>query len=135
MPYRQSLIRADITIGPHHLGIADRWEGADGGAELGTYDAARGRLQLGGHKTREDGTATFLCDEAFWAVWPALDRGRGSLRIRVVLVPTGDDGTPYASGPVTLTGVLQTVPTPQGDFSSNEGNAIALVFGMDAERA
>lgn len=135
MPYRQSLVRADITAGPHHLGIADKWDGGDGDSDIGTYQRASGEVTLGGPKTRDDATATYLCDEAFWAVWPALDRGRGSLRSSMVLTPVGDDGTPFASGSVTLTGTLKTVPTPSGDFSSNEGNAIALVFKMDAERA
>lgn len=135
MPYRQSLVRADVTVGTHHLGIADKWDGGEGDADIGTYQRASGPVTLGGPKTRGDGTATFLVDEAFWAVWPDLDRGRGSLRATIVLVPIGDDGTPFATGPVTLTGTLKTVPTPQGDFSSNDGNAVALVFSLDAERA
>lgn len=141
MPYRQSLVRADVTVGvgpsqtPIHIGIADKWDGGDGDSDIGSYMRASGEQTLGGPKTRDDATATFLVDEAFWAIWPELDRGRGSLRASISLVPTGDDGTPFATGPVTLNGTLKTVPTPQGDFSSNEGNAVGLVFKMDADRA
>jgi hypothetical protein len=135
VPYRQSLVKADVTIGPHHLGIADSWGGGSGGADTGTYRRASGEVALGGNKTRENGTVRFLCDEAFWAVWPDLDRNRGEYPARVVLTPTGDDGTPFASGSITLVGRLVDVPTPQGDYSSNEANSIELGLQLDAERA
>ena len=135
MPYRQSLVRADVTVGPHHLGIADAWSGGAGGADTGTYRRAGGEVALGGNKTRENGTARFLCDEAFWAVWPNLDTGRGSMPATVVITPMSDDGTPFASGSITLRGRLIDVPVPQGDFGSNEGNAIELGFQLDADRA
>lgn len=135
MGYRQSLVRWDVTIGPHHLGVADGFTGGTGGTDSGTYRRATGEVALGGNKTRENATARYLCDEAFWAVWPDLDRNRGSYEVTAVGTPVSDDGTPFATGSVTMKGRLVEVPIPQGDFGSNEANAIELGLQLDAERA
>lgn len=135
MPYRQSQWRTDVTIGPYPLGLADKWAGGGSDSDTSTYPRASGDVQLGGKKTREDGTATYLYDEAMHAVYKAIDRGAGNLGAVIVRTPLGDDGTPYAGGAFTLKGKVKGVSMPEGDYGSNDGAEVEITFTLDADLA
>lgn len=135
MAYRKSSWSTDITVDDVHLGLADQW--ADGGivADTQTYPRANGPKNLGGTRTRNTGTATYLYDETIDACFRRLDQGAGSLDAVIHRTPLGDDGTPMASGGFTLTGKLKEVPQPDGNYGDNTGADIALVFDLDPDIA
>lgn len=135
MPSRQSLWSTDITVGGIHLGLADKWDGGESTVTSGVYWRATGKKSLGGVPDRNDGTATYLYDEKLHASFRALNDGNGNLDAIIIRTPLNDDGTPFAGGGFTMTGVLQEVPMPSGDYSSNDGADVALVFQLDGPLA
>lgn len=135
MPNRQSEWETDITVDDIHLGKADKWDGGGIVADSTTYFRATGPKNLGGTRSRSTGTATYLYDETLDASFRALDAGAGSLNAVIHRTPLGDDGTPMASGGYTLTGKLKEVPQPAGDYSSNDGADVAIVFDLDPDIA
>lgn len=135
MPYRQSQWSTDITVDAIHLGLADKWDGGGTAADSQTYPRANGPKNLGGTRARGDGTATYLYDETLDAAFKALDAGAGELDAIIHRTPLGDDGTAFASGGFTMTGKLKEVPQPPGDYGSNDGAEVALVFSLDPDFA
>lgn len=92
-------------------------------------------MQLGGKKTRDEGTATFLYDEAMHAVFKDIDRGSGSMPAVIVRTPLGDDKTPMVGSAITLKGIVKGVSMPDGDYGSNDGAEVEIVFTLDADLA
>lgn len=135
MPYTEAKVRTNITVGPtgveHDLGLADRWEGAGASAESNLYQSALGPVNLGGTKTREQGTARYLGREAVWARFRELDDNAGRWKVRVTRTPHDDDGTEFPVGQFTMTGTLDGVSAPNTDYSSNNAGEIVLTFGLD----
>lgn len=136
MPYRQSQWRTDITVGGNiHLGLADKWAGGNADSDTGDYPRASGRVPLGGQKTRDEGTATYLCDEQLYAVFKQIDEGAGDMPAVITRTPVGDDGTPFAGGALTLKGKVKGVSMPDGDYGSSDGAEVEISFYLEAQLA
>lgn len=135
MPYRQSQWRTDVTVGQIALGLADKWSGGESDSDGTVYPRASGDVQLGGKKTRSDGTATFLYDEVLHNVYKQIDQGAGVMACTIVRTPVGDDGTPFPGGALTLKGKVKGLSMPEGDYGSNDGAEVEITFTLDADLA
>jgi hypothetical protein len=139
MPYRQSLWRTQVSVGPtgreYDLGPADKWAGGGGTSDANSYPRANGSVALGGRKTRDDGTATYLYDEKMHSLYRTLDNGVGMFRAVIVRTPLKDDGSPMLGGGFTMTGGLAGISEPDTDYGSNDGAEVELSFNLDAPLA
>lgn len=140
MPYRNSLWRTQVSVGPTgrelNLGRADRFTGGNKTADGGTYERAEGTVALGGRPSREDATATWLFDETMNTVYRQIDNGVGEWRAIIIRTPLNDDRTAMVGAPaITLRGQVTGLSMPDTDYSSNDGAEVEITFNLDAPLA
>ena len=137
MASTQSAIRADITIGGVHVGIADKWSGGEKTADINVYQRSGGEMLLGGAASRNDGKATYLYDTNMHGIFAKLDAmvGRGDMAAVIGITPLADDGTPWSGQGQTLKGLLKTLPPPPADWNNNNAAEIELDFALEAQLA
>jgi hypothetical protein len=137
MPYTEGNVRADITVGSVHIGYADKWDGGDKASTIATYRRVQGEKVLCGVPARNVGKATYLVDEPLWAVFRQLDHsvGDGGQRVVVGLTPCADDGTPFAGGGITLSGILSNVPLPIADPKSATPSEVTFEIALNTALA